>query len=641
MSADLEDGQASGGDTDGAEAPYLPPVERAPMQLSDVDTLPEVVLHVGQEEEASPLQDAEPNLALPVAVQRGEPTGFESASPTERGAAEVALQFACPICLELCEDAVETPCCHNLFCKYCLLSRDHFIQNCPICKSHLKDGSVRANVPVRRLISDLPSTCRFDGCGTELRRRDQAKHEASCEFAPVRCRYSVECEAMPRGKMTEHEELECPHRPVECPLGCGLHAPHMRLEEHLERDCPLVMCTCEYCQVPICRAELDGHVAALCPLAPAICNYAEEETQACCGHGCERRLLLEHQKTCPFRPASCRHEGCVYVTTVRLQELHEAACQWRLIPCPDCSFEVCVGLLQQHFDSDCLEHVVPCPFSAHGCPELLPRRLVAEHIEAACGNHLAQLCCAVARRDLQIDALKLELSRAHSEMEQRLVRLETSYERRNVSLPSLTSPSDSGTSALPNLPPPPPPPPAMLLRRASGVPLDAGLGARPELPRSSDMYPGPARDRDLGVSPPATRQPLALLRDGGVSQVPVLGPPRMLPGATLLSVRDHSRLGHGLSSGVGYRPPHSPTAVPPPRTPAVHAPFGLASHEPSSQGLHSHSSLLGGDGANDHTQGRLHSSRNTSPGIALPPPPASSHTALLSVSESEELSVEL
>lgn len=42
-----------------------------------------------------------------------------------------------PICLEIFEDAVETPCCHNLFCEKCLIlaSIDNELQNkadCPL-----------------------------------------------------------------------------------------------------------------------------------------------------------------------------------------------------------------------------------------------------------------------------------------------------------------------------------------------------------------------------------------------------------------------------------------------------------------------------------------------------------------------------
>lgn len=47
-------------------------------------------------------------------------------------------RWVCPICLDIFEDAIETPCCHNLFCERCLIlaSIDNELQtkvDCPLC----------------------------------------------------------------------------------------------------------------------------------------------------------------------------------------------------------------------------------------------------------------------------------------------------------------------------------------------------------------------------------------------------------------------------------------------------------------------------------------------------------------------------
>ena len=38
-------------------------------------------------------------------------------------------RWLCPICLDIFEDAVETPCCHNLFCEECIKRTPQ----CPLC----------------------------------------------------------------------------------------------------------------------------------------------------------------------------------------------------------------------------------------------------------------------------------------------------------------------------------------------------------------------------------------------------------------------------------------------------------------------------------------------------------------------------
>lgn len=338
---------------------------------------------------------------------------------------DLSQQFACPICLEVCEDAVETPCCHNLFCQGCLLSDRHVINTCPICKRDLRSSQVLANVPIRRMISDLPCACRFEGCPAQLRRRDRSHHEASCEYSPVSCRHSRKCGQLLRRQLLRHETEECPFRPVVCPMvGCGFILPLDGLDKHLEQDCPRVLCKCSMCGEGVCRAAMHEHTSTACPLAVVMCGLPEEETRTSCTYRCERRSLGDHRRMCVYQPATCRHENCEHVSTCRLLESHEDSCQWRVLPCPDCGADLLLGALQEHLETDCPEHMVACPFAEHGCNDFTPRRLMSDHLAQACGVHLAQLCEAVAVRDVEIRHLKAEVANVRSDFEQRLDRLE-------------------------------------------------------------------------------------------------------------------------------------------------------------------------------------------------------------------------
>lgn len=593
-------------------------------------------------------------------------TGSEPSSPSACPAAsapdaDLALQFSCPICLDVCEDAVETPCCHNLFCRQCLLSKDHRINDCPICKTRLDPDSVQANVPVRRIIADFPCTCRFDGCGLKLWRRDRVQHEAQCDFMLMRCRFSADCAPLLRRHIVRHEESECPCRPVQCNC-CGRTVPYNMLERHLDRECSNVRCRCEHCEALIRRADMGEHLQAHCPMVSVECNLVEDETQVRCDYRCRRNQLVDHQSVCTFRPAQCRHEVCTHVTTARLLEAHEETCQWRRIPCPDCDVLVHVNALQEHLESDCPDHMVSCPFSIYGCLELIPRRLVNEHLQSATSSHLSQLCSAVASRDLEIDSLKMEMAHMRHEFESRLSRLERRAVHDGTLHGLLGGPAQgqrasSSTAAVPL--PPPPPPVGSSYQRAPSVQAAAGTGQGPEALHVTDVHMGPSWDRDFSISPPL--QPTALFREGGISQVPVLMPPRvhisrspcpfppvgpstgMSQGATARSNVVHQSRAHRNaplsvppvpvprpsaahpvpSSGLqqytafGLSPPNGASSAQPLPAVGAHGPQGAQTTPPGGV-------PLGGDAALNHSEAspRFQSPlRAPTPGMALPPPP--------------------
>lgn len=468
-------------------------------------------------------------------------TAAAAAAPPTRAEEDLFTQFACPICLEVCEEAVETPCCHNLFCRGCLLSDEHIINRCPICKCELNSHRVNPNVPIRRMIDDLPFTCRFDGCGANLRRRDRQRHESVCGFHPVFCRLSDKCSMLLRWRLEKHETEECPYRPSTCPL-CGHSMPLDMLDEHLGGQCPRALCQCPLCEESVRRADLPAHAASTCPCEPVTCDLPEHETRTVCGHRCQRRNIEEHRRSCSFQPASCRHEQCEHITTKRLLESHEESCQWRRLACPDCGEELFLGSVQEHLVADCPEHLVACPFACYGCGEVRPRRSHAEHLAAACGEHLAQLCEAVVEKDTEIQHLKGELGSLRAELEGRLGRLERLLQDRPGSYGSgaRSAGAPSGTGRLPELASmaaawasPASPHPA---RRHGGGAEGKAPGAPGLVPGERPVVYGPLPPPPVGAPPPPPPPPL---------------PPRVLAPAPLdatgtsalrTMLRQHSRV---------------------------------------------------------------------------------------------------
>ena len=63
-------------------------------------------------------------------------------------------RWLCPICLDIYEEAVETPCCHNLFCEECIKKTP----TCPLCNLRI-NGQLKPNIPIRRLVNELSVSC--------------------------------------------------------------------------------------------------------------------------------------------------------------------------------------------------------------------------------------------------------------------------------------------------------------------------------------------------------------------------------------------------------------------------------------------------------------------------------------------------
>ncbi|CAF3437299.1 unnamed protein product [Rotaria sp. Silwood1] len=95
-----------------------------------------------------------------------------------------SLSLTCAICLDIAsvDNAVETTCCHQLFCLPCIEN----VQECPVCRT--KHYETVPAYFARRLIGDLVVSCPNDGCTVKVSRSNLANHLAvHCEYSPITC----------------------------------------------------------------------------------------------------------------------------------------------------------------------------------------------------------------------------------------------------------------------------------------------------------------------------------------------------------------------------------------------------------------------------------------------------------------------
>ena len=125
-------------------------------------------------------------------------------------------RWICPICLDIFQDAVETPCCHNLFCEGCIRNT----RSCPLCNQRIV-GALRPNIPIRRLVLELSVACPNQPCGQKVKRCDLERHLETCEYSLVECPNNQVCGEIIRKDLEKHTTYECHYRQVSCLLQCG------------------------------------------------------------------------------------------------------------------------------------------------------------------------------------------------------------------------------------------------------------------------------------------------------------------------------------------------------------------------------------------------------------------------------------
>lgn len=64
----------------------------------------------------------------------------------------ILSQFDCPICLEIIEEPVTTPCGHN-FCNECLINNQQ--NSCPVCRFNIRNIEFKVNTKIKSVIELL------------------------------------------------------------------------------------------------------------------------------------------------------------------------------------------------------------------------------------------------------------------------------------------------------------------------------------------------------------------------------------------------------------------------------------------------------------------------------------------------------
>lgn len=87
-------------------------------------------------------------------------------------------EFTCTICWEIAEEAVESSCCHHIFCHNCVTRLNN--NNCALCRQM---ATYAPSFIIRRVISNM--SCKCIHCQNSFTRGTIKDHELIC--GPTEC----------------------------------------------------------------------------------------------------------------------------------------------------------------------------------------------------------------------------------------------------------------------------------------------------------------------------------------------------------------------------------------------------------------------------------------------------------------------
>lgn len=235
----------------------------------------------------SPREEVKPSEAVSVASLKMQHkfSNFSASSLSDD-------RWLCPICLDIFQDAVETPCCNNLFCVDCIRQT----RQCPLCNQRIV-GQLKPNIPIRRLVMELSIACTNEQCSEIVRKCDIEKHLQKCAHTLIPCSNNPFCGSILRKDHERHTTELCHFREVSCLLLCGARLPLNEIDQHIRMTCPKSEVICRNkCGLKIPRGEQDTHCATVCKWEIVPCpNKGESLFEDGCPLTLKRKDLEVHK----------------------------------------------------------------------------------------------------------------------------------------------------------------------------------------------------------------------------------------------------------------------------------------------------------------------------------------------------------
>ena len=191
------------------------------------------------------------------------------------------VQSNCSICLQVLREPYLVGCCGYRFCRTCIGPVQGQGKRCPLCNGKL------ASLPdkqLQRILSDKMVYCtnKGNGCTWKGKLANLESHFAqACTFNLVQCSYCKKYKDT--ASKVKYHYCTCPMYPVLCPHGCGSKFVRKKLQDHVDKNCPMVIVDCVFkfagCNVVLRRREMKKHENPTEHLVQAAVRISELEAE--------------------------------------------------------------------------------------------------------------------------------------------------------------------------------------------------------------------------------------------------------------------------------------------------------------------------------------------------------------------------
>jgi len=241
-------------------------------------------------------------------------------------------------------DAVQSSCCKVLCCQECS-------RGCRLCPNCRKVPVWNVNVPIRRLIDNMPSKCDNVGCTYRTTHGELKVHLQKCGYVVIKCKNQGCSSSFPRSFEQQHEQ-GCKFRNVLC-QSCSQWVRWTDAASH-PQVCPMELILCSLgCTLKIRRRDLRFHTAS--------CNFRILQCSHC-QHTYRARDSEDHQ-SCATDYEIVRCTTCL--ETMKRLDFQSHHCVPKMSACSFCGNEVLLAKLDQHEQS--VGQCEKCEARIRGC----------------------------------------------------------------------------------------------------------------------------------------------------------------------------------------------------------------------------------------------------------------------------------